>query len=386
MKANKSFLSIMVFVFTLILLSANGLYAESVSIDTAIKNSADYFEQQLQRNISIAVINVSSDSLRLSEYIIDELSSYFVNGRNFTVVDRKNLDVVQQEINYQLSGEVSDRTAQSIGQKIGAQNIILGSIQPFGNEYRLDLRALSVETGALRGIYRQDIKNDNRLAALLSGNALLVSGVWKNNWLYLGFRLGGGYLPAMLNDDDQSSPRYDFHGAFSITGQITDQFGIQTGLIYSLDREAFDGDLPEQLGHISGSLYQNKITVPLLATFSLKPQNFLFGGLGGVYFSFPVGNMNFSHYIANYLFQYTFTPINLSAGIMFGAYFGYHVGPGILRFDIHYLHDLKGTEYEVKVSATDYKDSVTMKIPNATRLWSIFEFSVGYEIGILKKR
>jgi len=370
----------------LLLLATNGLHAQSVSIDTGIKNSAAYFEQQLQNNIAIAVINVNSDSLALSEYIINELSLYFVNGKNFTVVDRKNLDAIQQEVNYQLSGEVSDRTAQSIGQKIGAQSIILGSIQPFVNEFRLDLRALSVETGVIQGIYRQDIKNDSRLKAVLGGNELLLSGTWKNNWLYLGLGVGGGFLPAMMysDSDTSSSSYYDFHGGFSITGQITDIFGIQTGLIYSLDMAFGEEKISEEIGYISAKLYQNKLTIPLLAAFSLMPQNFLFGGLGGLYFSFPFGNMGFSHTIANINWTFTYTPISPSVGLMLGAYFGYHIGPGVLRLDIRYLNDLKGTEYEM--SATDRMSGTTLKSGNTTDLWSIFRFSAGYEIGILKKK
>jgi hypothetical protein len=374
MKANKPLLSLMFSIIILLLMATNGFCAQSVSIDTAIKNSAAYFEQQLQKNITIAVINVGSDSLRLSEYIIDELSSYFINGKNFTVVDRRNSDAAQQEDNNLLSGEVSDRTAQSIGQRIGVQNVIFGNIQPFGNDYRLDIRALSVETGVVRGVYRQDIKSDNKLTALLSGNALLASEAWKNNWLYLGFRLGGGYLPAIVNTNP-SSYYSDFHAAFSITGQITDQFGIQSGLIYSLDKEVKDGELTEGLGHVSGSFYQNKLTIPILASFSIRPQNFLFGGLGGIYFSFPIGNMNLSvsDTIVNAPQQYTYTPVSPGAGIMLGTYLGYHIGPGVLLLDLRYLQDLKGTEYEASAA-------------NTTRLWSMFEFSIGYEIGIFKKK
>jgi hypothetical protein len=45
---------------------------------------------------------------------MDELSSYLVNGKNLTVANRNNLSAVRQELEFQMSGEVSDESAQSI--------------------------------------------------------------------------------------------------------------------------------------------------------------------------------------------------------------------------------------------------------------------------------
>jgi TolB-like protein len=152
------------FLFTL---ATIGIYAQSVDLNTGIKNGATYFEQNLDRGSIIAVLSIRSEYPPLSEYVIDELSSHLVNGRIFTVVDRNYMDTIQHEMNYQLSGDVSDETAQSIGKRIGAQTVITGSVQPFGNEYRLDLRALSVETGVIQGVLRQNIVNDNRIRTLI---------------------------------------------------------------------------------------------------------------------------------------------------------------------------------------------------------------------------
>jgi TolB-like protein len=155
------------FICSLFLFSNIGVYAQSVDLNTGIRNGATYFEQNLERGFIIAVLSIRSDYPSLSEYVIDELSSHLVNGRIFTVVDRNYMDEIQHEMNYQLSGDVSDETAQSIGKRIGAQTVITGSVQTFGNNYRLDLRALSVETGVIQGVLRQDIAIDNRIRTLI---------------------------------------------------------------------------------------------------------------------------------------------------------------------------------------------------------------------------
>ena len=158
----------------LFILSTVSAFAQSVDLNTGIRNGAAYFEQNLERGSIIAVLSIRSEYPPLSEYVIDELSSQLVNGRFFTVVDRNYMDEIQREMNYQLSGDVSDETAQSIGKRIGAQTVITGSVQQFGIEYRLDLRALSVETGVIQGVLRQDITNDNRLRTL-TGAPLAVN-------------------------------------------------------------------------------------------------------------------------------------------------------------------------------------------------------------------
>jgi hypothetical protein len=113
--------------------------------------------------------SIKSNYPPLSEYIIDVLTGNVVNDRIFTVVDRANLEQIQQEMEFQLSGEVSDESAQSIGQKLGDQTIVTGSITPFGNLWRLTIRALGVEGATVQGLFNLNISNGTSIAALASG-------------------------------------------------------------------------------------------------------------------------------------------------------------------------------------------------------------------------
>jgi hypothetical protein len=55
------------YAFYILFLSATvGIYAQSVDIDEAIKNAADYFERRLPEGTVITILNVESDSERLS--------------------------------------------------------------------------------------------------------------------------------------------------------------------------------------------------------------------------------------------------------------------------------------------------------------------------------
>ena len=81
----------------------------------------------------IAFINIQSSSEALSDFIIDDLTANAVNDRIFTVVDRRQLDIIREEQDLQLSGDVDDATALSIGRFLGAQTIVSGWISSLGD-------------------------------------------------------------------------------------------------------------------------------------------------------------------------------------------------------------------------------------------------------------
>jgi TolB-like protein len=110
-----------------------------------------YIIDRLEPGTKVAVLNFNA-SPAISNYVIEEITDFLVNDSNLTVVDRSELELLQGEMNFQLSGKVSDESAQSIGKKLGAQTIISGSLTPFGRLWRMRIRALEVETAKVQGI------------------------------------------------------------------------------------------------------------------------------------------------------------------------------------------------------------------------------------------
>ncbi|MDR3200140.1 MAG: CsgG/HfaB family protein [Spirochaetales bacterium] len=94
------------------------------------------------------------------------MTANIVNNGKLTVVDRQNLDIIRQEMNFQMSGEVDEASAQEIGKKLGAQTILSGSIELLGDMYRLRIRAISVQTAAIQGVQSANVGQDRILAAL----------------------------------------------------------------------------------------------------------------------------------------------------------------------------------------------------------------------------
>jgi TolB-like protein len=148
------------------LLPAAAFSQNALTLDAALSNSTTYFSNILPANTKVVVLNCTSKWPDLSDYIIEELIGYIVNERKLTVVDRQNIENIRKEMNFQLSGDVSDETAQSIGKMLGAQTIISGSITAIGNSYRLRVRAIAVETAQILGMQNVDVMQDSRIAAL----------------------------------------------------------------------------------------------------------------------------------------------------------------------------------------------------------------------------
>jgi TolB-like protein len=136
------------------------------TLDRAINGSMSYLAGRLTAGTKVAVINFAA-APPVSNYVIEELITYLVNDGNLTVVDRSNLEMLQREMNFQLSGEVSDESAQAIGKKLGAQTIISGSLTPLGNRWRMRIKALEVETAKVQGVRTYTIKKDAILSNLI---------------------------------------------------------------------------------------------------------------------------------------------------------------------------------------------------------------------------
>jgi hypothetical protein len=105
----------------------------------------------LQPSSKIAIVYVSSRDPDTTEFIANELEYIMVNN-GFTIIDRNQLDKIRHEQNFQLSGEVDDETAISIGKIVGANIIMTGSVTGSDSTRRLRLRALNTQTAQVMAV------------------------------------------------------------------------------------------------------------------------------------------------------------------------------------------------------------------------------------------
>ena len=141
--------------------------AEGISMEEGIENIAREIEESLPAGTRIAVVNFKTPSARFSDYVLEELQGILIQHRKLVVVDRKNLELLRNELNFQMSGDVSDETAISIGHWVGAQTIITGSLTDLGGKYRFRFGAIDIETAVWQVSAPATVRHDSTIAFLM---------------------------------------------------------------------------------------------------------------------------------------------------------------------------------------------------------------------------
>ena len=182
-----------IFIMAILTFSINTVLAQqTVNLAYALKETAEYMNERLPAGSKVVVLNFTSDDQVLSEYVIDELINHIVNSHVLVAVERQSLELIRNEMNIQLSGDVSDESAQAIGRQLGAQSIISGAIQPYGSEYILRARAIAVETAIIQGMISRIISDDasiRRLTGRRGGGSSRTSSLSTSNIM---LSIGGG--------------------------------------------------------------------------------------------------------------------------------------------------------------------------------------------------
>jgi TolB-like protein len=139
---------------------------EPDELDMRIREASDYLNERIPSGSKVVFLYIASNYPDLSDYILSELSSNAVNDEVFSSVDRQELDAIRAELHFQYSGEVSDASAQEIGAMLGAQTIVFGAIRKISSLYRLEVKAIEVQSTGIQGQKNWNIPHSATIAAL----------------------------------------------------------------------------------------------------------------------------------------------------------------------------------------------------------------------------
>jgi TolB-like protein len=343
------------------------LYAQTpVTLDEGIKQIAASIEDRLDLDTKIIVLDFQTtlDSQRLSDYVVDELSTFLINGGKLDVLDRKNLALIDEEMTFQASGEVSDSSAQSFGQRLGAQVIVSGNMEDLGEYYRIRFRSLQVETARTLSVLATNVrKNDAQIARLTQGRAYIdtkkVAFGAAASWglgLYSLDGLAENYGSASIVSVDNLLA--SVWTAFNLSPRFALQFEVNlmnNGLIIDgTDQWLFDNGWTGD----DGSLYfptseeaqikdwfrYTSVDVPVLLRVNFRPRPVLLLGISaGAYVSLPVTDMENEYHYPNFAqinSTETLKISNMQYGIVAGVTAGLRAGPGYITARARYRGDL----------------------------------------------
>ena len=164
----------MVIFFVFLALTANyTVFPQAITIEAALSNAADEIAESVPQGTRIAILSISSDSVNLSDYIINELIANLVNKRLFQIVPRSTveLEAANMEFGFQMSGFVSDESAKSLGKFLGAGTIITGTVtRDSSNSYRLVVNAIDLESFTYQSSYRVSFQNNRQVQTMVGSS------------------------------------------------------------------------------------------------------------------------------------------------------------------------------------------------------------------------
>jgi hypothetical protein len=137
-------------------------------LDAAIREASTYLNGKIPKGNKTVFLNITSNYPDLSEYILSLLSENAVNDKIFSVVDRGLIDSIRAELSFQMSGDVDDSSAQSIGKMLGAQSIVSGAVSKIGSVYRLQVKAIEVQTAEVKGQWSKNFPGGSPTIAALT--------------------------------------------------------------------------------------------------------------------------------------------------------------------------------------------------------------------------
>jgi tetratricopeptide (TPR) repeat protein len=166
---------------------------DALSLDEAIAASSADIRGKLPPGTRVAVVAFESPHPNLSDYIMRELAGALADG-GLEVADRNNLPFVYKELDYQMSGFLSDGNAIGIGKFLGARYVITGELTDMGRRCRYLLNGIDVAGAVRESSISLAVRGDRDfqdIVAALRDSAPLVPGhegepVSAGNFLDLG--------------------------------------------------------------------------------------------------------------------------------------------------------------------------------------------------------
>ncbi len=104
-----------------------------------------------QARTTIACLELEATGVSSAEAaaLTNRLRSELVSARKYIVLDRENMKAILLEQDFQMTGCTSDECVVQVGQLLGVQNMLSGSVGKFGSTYTITLQIINIETGVL---------------------------------------------------------------------------------------------------------------------------------------------------------------------------------------------------------------------------------------------
>jgi len=123
-----------------------------------------------KKTIAVAdFLDLQGNVNELGRFIAEELAvELTASAKGFEVIDRTHLKTILAEHKLSMTGLVDPNTVKRLGQIIGADAIVTGSVTPFGDSIRVSCKVIATDTARVIAAAKIDIPKTKAIEELLA--------------------------------------------------------------------------------------------------------------------------------------------------------------------------------------------------------------------------
>lgn len=164
----------LLFFFLLSVISSQQVLAAS-NLDEGVSQLARQIGKSMEERQSqkIAIIDFSDlngNVSALGQFLAEELTTqlFIVAPGKFEVVERRQLMKLEEELMLGMSGFIEDKSIKKMGQVLGVDAIVTGSMTDLGNTVKINARLIEVESARVFAVAATDIPKTGMVADLIA--------------------------------------------------------------------------------------------------------------------------------------------------------------------------------------------------------------------------
>jgi TolB-like protein len=173
-KISVIFLFIISLIFSNIPLRENAIGGEKLQLEDGVKELADQISKsmmEMQGN-KIAVIDFSDlngNVTALGQFMAEELTTQIFNiaSGKFEVMERRQLLKLEEELTLGQTGFIEEKSIKKMGQILGVDAIVTGSMTNLDNTIKINARLIGVESAKVFAVASTEISKTGVVAELM---------------------------------------------------------------------------------------------------------------------------------------------------------------------------------------------------------------------------
>ena len=330
-------------IITFVFLGISLFAASTTSYQEMIISAADEIAFRLSDSDYIALMDFDTGFDALTERFSSDFQQRLLRLGN-NVLERRDIEHVVSELEFQTSGLVDDDQAVSIGHMLGATKIITGKGKNLVDYYRIEIKVIDVETSRVVFDESYNVRYDKFFSAIINGDkdAVGVHGFFINALAGIGLDMsmahedivGTGFTP-------EEKAMVGFMGGIEFGYDFTNLFGLAAGIEIENNGASYKGSM---ISHGSVINYEAVIKyttmdIPLLFSITVMERPVKLRIEMGGFISIPVNKAKLSY--PGLVENATSLEIEgINYGIVGGPVLSVPAGFGDIVVNLKYKHEL----------------------------------------------